>query len=652
MIENNKFIKITASIALASVVTLYTSPIFAYKKEESVYSKIDENGKNYKTIVSAYLENTEEAELIKDFTNLINIENTNGDESFSKDGNSLIWEAKGNDIYYKGESEKELPVDCTIKYELDGKEISAKDIANKSGKIKIKIKFKNKDKHIVSINGKEETLYTPFVVMCGTYIDNENNRNIKVSNGKVINDGSKSIVAGIALPGMNQSIGIEDLDIPDEIELTMDSKNFEMNNILIYVTPKVFEEDEIEIFDKLDKLYESVDTIQVASRKLEEGSNKLEKGTSEYTSKSKEFNTAMKKVQNGISTANNSYSKINDGIGALKSNSNKLKNGAYEINEGVNQAVAGLNEISKNLDTSINSLSKPIASGIKEVRKNIDKIAGTTSLNSKAYNNTENMNQVIKNNKNTIKDLDKANEKLDKQISLLEKDKDEEGNLKYEDVISSLKEQKKLNTSTKNDLSASNKVLESKVNNVKAMNQGSADDLKKLSESLEKLEQSSEYMTKVLTEIKAGNDTLAKQAENKLAIGTQQLYNGTKELSTGTEKLDSGSKQIKKGLNTLDTSTKKLTNANDKLVTASKEINKGAKDLSSGIKKFNNDAINKICGYVNKDIKNMQARIEALEKLSNSYNNFTLVNKDEVTEAKTEFIMVVDKIKKSDDKDK
>lgn len=651
MIENNKFIKITASIALASVVTLYTTPIFAYTKEESVYSKIDETGKNYKTIVSTHLENTEEAELLKDFTNLINIENTSGDENFSKDGDSLIWEAKGNDIYYKGESQKELPVDCTIKYELDGKEISAKDIVNKSGKVKIKIKFENKDKHIISINGKEETLYTPFVVMCGTYIDNENNRNIKVSNGKVINDGSKSIVAGITLPGMSQSIGIDDLDIPDEIELTMDSKNFEMNNILIYVTPKVFEKDDIEIFDKLEKLYDSVDTIQIASRKLEDGSKKLEKGTSEYTSKSKEFNTAMKKVQSGISTANDSYSKINDGIGDLKSNSTKLKNGAYEINEGVNQAVAGLKEISKNLDTSINNLSKPISNGIKEVRESLDKIAGNSSSSSKTYN-TENINKTIKNNKDTIKDLDKANEKLDKQISLLEKDKDDDGNLKYEDVISSLKEQKKLNTSTKNELNSNNKVLESKLNNAKAMNQVNTDDLKKLSESLEKLEKNSEYMTKVLTEIKIGNDTIAKQAENKLAVGTQQLYNGSKALSVGTSQLDSGSKQIKKGLNTLDNSTKKLTNANDKMLTASKEINKGAKELSSGIKKFNNDAINKICRYVNKDIKNIQERVEELKKLSNSYNNFTSLNKYEVSDAKLEFIMVVDKIKKSDDKDK
>jgi len=158
-------------------------------------------------------------------------------------------------------------------------------------------------------------------------------------------------------------------------------------------------------------------------------------------------------------------------------------------------------------------------------------------------------------------------------------------------------------------------------------------------------------MTKVLTEIKIGNDTIAKQAENKLAVGTQQLYNGSKALSVGTSQLDSGSKQIKKGLNTLDNSTKKLTNANDKMLTASKEINKGAKELSSGIKKFNNDAINKICRYVNKDIKNMKV-VACHIGQGASVCAIDSGNKYEVSDAKLEFIMVVDKIKKSDDKDK
>ena len=121
---------------------------------------------------------------------------------------NLIWSANGNDIYYQGETQKELPVECKIKYELDGKEISANEIVGKAGTVKIILEYVNKDAHNVIINGKSETLYTPFVVLCGTIINNENNKNITISSGKLIDDGTKTIALGIATPGLQESLNL------------------------------------------------------------------------------------------------------------------------------------------------------------------------------------------------------------------------------------------------------------------------------------------------------------------------------------------------------------------------------------------------------------------------------------------------------------
>ena len=79
----------------------------------------------------------------------------------------------------------------------------------RSGKVKVTISYTNKDVHTIS----GETMYTPFAVVCGTIVDNENNKNIEVSNGKVIDNGDKSIVIGLALPGMQESLKT-DMDIP------------------------------------------------------------------------------------------------------------------------------------------------------------------------------------------------------------------------------------------------------------------------------------------------------------------------------------------------------------------------------------------------------------------------------------------------------
>lgn len=51
----------------------YTLPVFAYTKDETVYSKLDASGSNYKTIVSTHIENTENEELIKDLSDLLNV---------------------------------------------------------------------------------------------------------------------------------------------------------------------------------------------------------------------------------------------------------------------------------------------------------------------------------------------------------------------------------------------------------------------------------------------------------------------------------------------------------------------------------------------------------------------------------------------------
>ncbi len=132
---NNKiFSKITSSILLCTILTYTTSPVFAYTKDETVYSKLNQNGENYESLVSTHLVNDSKEDLINDISDLLNIKNVNGDEAFTQKGNKIVWDADGNDIYYQGESKKDLPIDMTVKYELNGEEISPEDLARKKRK--------------------------------------------------------------------------------------------------------------------------------------------------------------------------------------------------------------------------------------------------------------------------------------------------------------------------------------------------------------------------------------------------------------------------------------------------------------------------------------------------------------------------------------
>ena len=131
---DNKFFKKVTAGALALSFIGYSAPVFAFTKDETVYSKLDSTGSSYNVIVNNHLKNDSKDKLINDLSDLLNIKNVNGDEEFSQDGSSLVWKADGADIYYQGESSKELPVECKVSYTLDGKSIEAKDLAGKARK--------------------------------------------------------------------------------------------------------------------------------------------------------------------------------------------------------------------------------------------------------------------------------------------------------------------------------------------------------------------------------------------------------------------------------------------------------------------------------------------------------------------------------------
>ena len=296
--------KLISSTLLFSMLAYSASPVMAYTKEESVYSKLDNNGIAYQTIVSNHLKNTEKSELLKDISDLMNIENVSGNQEYEEDNGRLIWKAEGEDIYYQGNSKKELPIECKISYKLDGQEISKEDIIGKSGFAKVIFEFTNKEQRKATINGKEETMYVPFIVGIGTVIDNENNKNIEISSGKVIDNGNKTIILGIALPGMQESLGIDKntIDIPNSIEISMEAKDFEMNEIYCFATPKLIDEDDLELFNKIDKIYDMATELKdgssqllQGSKQLSEGAGKLNAGTHEL---SKELNTQIAKYEN------------------------------------------------------------------------------------------------------------------------------------------------------------------------------------------------------------------------------------------------------------------------------------------------------------------------------------------------------------------
>ena len=204
------------------------------EKEQTVYVNADEKGAAQKIIVSNHLKNTEGADMLEDSSSLSDIENVKGEETYKEgEDGTILWDADGKDIYYQGESSEELPVEVKMTYYLDGQEIQPEELAGKSGKVKIRIDYLNHSSQKVGEEGKE--VVTPFLMMTGMILPNENFSNVEVTNGKVISDGQKSIVVGIGLPGLGDQLKLdeveqlEDVEIPDYVEISADATDFSLS---------------------------------------------------------------------------------------------------------------------------------------------------------------------------------------------------------------------------------------------------------------------------------------------------------------------------------------------------------------------------------------------------------------------------------------
>lgn len=604
---NKKLVsKVISGMLLCSMIG-YTMPVFAYTKDETVYSKLDSSGNCYKTIVSTHIENNEKQDFIKDMSDLLNIKNTSGDETFSQDGNIFTWNANKNDIYYQGESSKELPIQCSVKYELDGKEVSVDELVGKSGRLKITLQYINKEERNIDINGKKVKMYVPFVVVAGTVIKNECASDIEVSSGKVVDDGTKAIVVGMAMPGLQESLGLsdDDIDIPSDIVITMDAKDFESDSIISFVTPKVLEEQDLSVFDKLDEVYSKVNTLQSSYKKIEDGANNLKSGAITYSEKSQEFNGAMNKVSEGVSSVNSNYSKIESGINSLNTGSSSLASGAEQLNSGIN-------ELSSKLSSMPESISQLYQGSI-------------------ALNSGVNGANGLENGVNTLKSsLSTTIQTLNSNITTLTNTKNQlltAGYTESDEIIVNIQRQISVDSAIVTQLSSADAQAK-----LLALDNG----ITKISTGVQSLEQGLEQLNSASSQLP--------NALTQLSTGSKSLVTGSKSLQTGASTLSKGSSDLKYGMNTLDSSTKELTSANGQLTEGAVSLADGASTLADGISTFNREGIKKVCDYINGDTKNLVSRVKALANLSKDYDNFTLLSDDE--DGNVKFVMIVDGVKK------
>lgn len=352
-------------------------------KDETVYVLTGADGSVKKIIVSDWLKNELGSASVADKSDLSDIENVKGDESYTINGDNMtVWDAQGNDIYYQGNIQKELPVGLSVRYYLDGKSVSPEELKGKSGKVTIRFDYENRQYETVQINGVNQRIYVPFAMLTGMILDNDTFQNVQITNGKLVNDGDRTVVVGLAFPGLQENLNLsrDDLSIPDSVEITADVTNFSLGMTVTLACNDLFSQLGDVDLTSLDST-SAVDQLTGAMDQLLSGSSALYEGLSTLLDKSGELVSGVEELAQGAA--------------AIKSGADSVDDGAAQLKAGLADLSSGLNTLSANSE-ALNSGARQVFNSLLETAATQIRAKGLNVPDLTIENYAEELNTLIK----------------------------------------------------------------------------------------------------------------------------------------------------------------------------------------------------------------------------------------------------------------
>lgn len=368
------------------------------KKSETVYVTVEGNEIKDKS-VSVWL-NSDKNIKANDKSNLTNVKDLKTDKELKSENGYLKLDENKKDIYYKGDTDKKLPVDVSVKYFLDGKEMKASELEGKSGHLKIVITSKNNRYEKKTIDGQSKNVYSPYVVVAAMTFDDEKVENITSDDIKVVKDGKNEIVTTVMTPGMKQNLSgiVEDKNLDkfkDEVSVEMDIKDYKPVEIYSVITNEFFQEKKN--IDSLDKLQNGVKELQDNSQKLVDASVKLSEGQDKLNSGISQMQTGVTKLHNGSQKLASStqqmqgkFSGLQEKVGPIQGYVAQMNDGSLKLYNGVSDYTAAVAKI-KESTAKIKEGSEKLAKGATDLDNGVGKLKDATS---QLRAGTENMKQM------------------------------------------------------------------------------------------------------------------------------------------------------------------------------------------------------------------------------------------------------------------
>ena len=675
-------------------------------KDETVYVLAGADGSVQKIIVSDWLKNELGSASLTDKSGLSNIENVKGDESYSINGDNMtVWDAQGNDIYYQGDIQKELPVGLTVRYTLNGKAVSPEQLKGQSGKVTIRFDYENRQYETVQINGQNQRIYVPFAMLTGMILDNDTFRNVTVSNGKLVNDGDRTVVVGLAFPGLQENLNLsrDQLSIPSSVEITADVTDFSLGMTVTLACNDLFSQlgdvdlGSLDAAGSLNKLTDAMDQLLNGSSALYDGlttlldkSGELAAGVEELAQGAAAIKAGADSLDEGAAELKAGLADLSEGLNKLSANSAALNGGAEQVfNSLLETATAQirakgltvpdltienyaeeLNKLIKSLDETTvyeNALTQVTAAVEKQrplitqkvtaaVRQEVEaKVTAAVKTEATTAAQAQVAENVIRTaTRMTKKDYDAA-----VAAGQIPQAKQDAVNAAIQAQLSDPDVQKQINATVeaqmasetvKNTIKAQTDAQMQTEKVQAAISQNVELQVKKAiaanmaSDEVQKQLQAASEGSKTLIALKASLDDYNAFYLGLLdyTAGVDEAAEGSNELYAGAGDLKDGTAELRAGAAKLYAGVLQLKDGTPALVSGVTQLKDGAMQLSEGLQQLNKEGIQKLTKLLQDDLGDLTARVQATIDVSKDYRSFSGISDDASGQVK--FIYRTDEI--------
>ena len=315
--------KIIAMLTALVMVLGCTGALAENKKHERVYVVAGADGTVNSITDSIRLENTDGLEELVDRTMLTDIQNVGGNETFTLEGETLIWKADGKNVTYQGTSDKIPAVLPVVKLTLDGEEISAADLKEKNGEAVLTVTYRTAGE-------------APALALSVLPLPEEGISDLKTENAAVLTEADRSVLVGWAVPNIDDS-----LQLPASFSASFHADHADLGWMLTFCSSDPLEAACREIDSRVnvdpDAALQEITSLLTA---LRDGADlpETEGKTKEIADRINELNKGLKdldagavKLADGAQQVSDGAIALNTGLGTLKKNNEALNGGAEKI---------------------------------------------------------------------------------------------------------------------------------------------------------------------------------------------------------------------------------------------------------------------------------------------------------------------------------